>query len=248
MVSLNAMKVLLVDDERLAREELRRLLRGHPQIEIIGEAHNGNDAVEKISTLRPDGVFLDIQMPGANGLDVVAALEPPVPWVVFVTAYDEHAIQAFEMNALDFLVKPVDPARLAASVGRLEERAAARGDTAAHPARGRLQEHDRVFLRDKEQCWFVPVADLRLLESEGNYTRVHFPEGSTLLYRSLSELEARLPEPPFFRINRAQILNTHAIESVTPWFSGSLKARIAGGVEVEFSRRAALQFREQMSL
>jgi len=241
------MKVLLIDDERLAREELRRLLRGHPQIEIIGEATNGNDAVEKIGALRPDGVFLDIQMPGSNGLDVVAALEPPVPWVIFVTAYDEHAIQAFEMNALDFLVKPVDPVRLAASVGRLEERAAARGEAAA-PPRGRLSEHDRVFLRDKEQCWFVPVAELRLLESEGNYTRVHFPEGNTLLYRSLSDLETRLPEPLFFRINRAQIINTHAIESVTPWFSGSLKARIVGGVEVEFSRRAALQFREQMSL
>ncbi|HWL52990.1 MAG TPA: LytTR family DNA-binding domain-containing protein [Chthoniobacteraceae bacterium] len=242
-----SLKVLVVDDERLAREELKRLLRAFPEIEIVAEATHGEEAIATIRTARPDAVFLDIAMPGANGLDVVAALEPPVPSVVFVTAYDEHAIHAFEINAIDFLVKPVDPVRLSASVGRLLERhGAAHGEEGA--GRERLGEHDRVFLRERDQCWFVPVSDLFLLESEGSYTKVHFPDGTALLYRSLSDLEARLPASAFFRVNRAQIINLRAIESVAPWFSGSLKARLNGGIEVEFSRRAALLFRERMSL
>ncbi len=241
------MRVLIIDDERLAREELKRLLAAYPEIGIVGEAANGEEALAAIVAHHPDAVFLDIAMPGANGLDVIAALDPPIPWVVFVTAYDQHAIQAFEMNATDFLVKPVDPVRLAASVQRLKERVGNRlreDDT----QRQRLSESDRVFLRDREQCWFVPVNELLLLESEGSYTKVHFSGRSTLLYRSLSDLEARLPEPLFFRINRAQIINTHQIAEVVPWFSGSLKATMSNGVEVEFSRRAALLFRERMSL
>jgi two-component system, LytTR family, response regulator len=240
-------KALIVDDERLAREEMRRMLGFHPELEIVGEAANGPDAIAAIQRLRPEAVFLDIQMPGLNGFEVVAALEPPVPWIVFVTAYDQHAIQAFQVNALDFIVKPADPIRLAASVERLVDRARVLQN---HPgsAKQRLAESDRVFLREGERCWFVVLKELHLLESDGNYTRVHFGEGAALLPRSLSELENRLPEQLFFRANRAQIINTHAIAKVTPWFSNSLKVKLTSGIEVEFSRRAAQLFRERTSL
>src|SRR3954471_23839171 len=166
------MKVLLVDDERLAREELKRLLQAHPEVEIIGEAANGKQALTAVAEHRPDAVFLDIQMPGLNGLDVAAALEPPLPWIVFVTAYDKYAIQAFEMNAVDYIVKPADPARLATSLQRLRDRASAPRSEPIN-SKQRLAETDRVFVRDGEKCWFVPINDFKLLESEGNYTKVH---------------------------------------------------------------------------
>jgi two-component system LytT family response regulator len=241
------MKVLVVDDERLAREELKRLLSAYAEVEVVGDAANGKAALAAIEALKPDAVFLDIQMPGLNGLDVAAAMEPPLPWIVFVTAYDKYAIQAFEMNAVDYIVKPADPARVATSVQRLKERASG---PRAEPinSKQRLAESDRVFVRDGEKCWFVPINDFKLLESEGNYTKVHFADGAALIYRSLTELETRLPERIFFRINRGQIINTERIEKVEPWFSGSLKARLQGGAEVEFSRRAATLFRERMSL
>lgn len=241
------MRILLVDDERLAREEFKRLLAVHPGLELVGEAANGHEAISAIAKLQPDAVFLDIQMPGLGGFDVVEALEPPLPWIVFVTAYDKHAIKAFEVNALDFLVKPADPLRLAASVQRLSERF---NSSRLRPAcsRLRLSETDRVFLRDGDHCWFITVNELHLLESEGNYTRVHFAGGAALLSRSLAELEARLPERLFFRANRAQIINTNSIEQVNPWFSNSLRVKLAIGMDVEFSRRAAQLFREQTSL
>lgn len=241
------MKVVVVDDERLAREELKRLLKSHAEIEVVAEAANGKEALTAIEQHRPDAVFLDIQMPGLNGLDVAAALEPPLPWIVFVTAYDKYAIQAFEMNAVDYIVKPADPARLATSLQRLKDRAGAPRSEPIN-SKQRLSESDRVFLRDGDRCWFVPIHDFRLLESEGNYTRVHFSDGAAVIYRSLTELEGRLPDRIFFRINRGQVINTEVIEKVEPWFSGSLKAVLKGGAEVEFSRRAATLFRERMSL
>ncbi len=244
---MNRMKVMVVDDERLAREELKRLLAGHPELEVMGEAVNGPEAVAAINELQPDAVFMDIQMPGMNGFEVVAALEPPLPLIVFVTAYDRHALKAFEVSALDFIVKPADPLRLASSVQRLLERFAGSQSEKQAPKQ-KLTESDRVFLRDGDRCWFVTVSELRLLVSEGNYTRVHFSDGVALLSRSLSDLESRLPERLFFRVNRAQIINTNAIIEVIPWFSASLKARLTGDLEVEFSRRAARLFRERTSL
>ena len=245
------MKALLIDDERLARNELRRLLAGFPEIEIAGEAANGRQAREQLAALQPDLLFLDVQMPGETGIELLATLEPPVPHVIFTTAYDEFAVKAFELNALDYLLKPVDPARLAAAIAKLHERVAgAAGETAVRKAapRDRLEAKDKVFVREGDRCWFVEVASIRLLESEGNYTRVHFENAQPQLFRSLNAMEERLDPKYFFRANRRQIINLAWIDRIEPWFSGGLLVHLKGGSKVELSRRQAQEFRDKMSL
>lgn len=237
------MKALLIDDERLARNELRRLLAAHGSITVAGEAVDVADALEKIAALKPDLVFLDVQMPGADGFALLEKLEPPLPQVIFTTAYDEFAVKAFEFNALDYLLKPVDPNRLAAALERL----AARGDDAA-ARRERLTLEDKVFVREGDRCWFVPVKNIRLLESEGNYTRIHFDEHKPQLFRSLTAMEERLDPKHFFRANRKQVINLAWVDGIEPWFSGGLLVRLKGGLKVELSRRQAQDFRERMSL
>ena len=239
------MKTLLIDDERLARNELRRLLVAFPHIEIVGEARTAQQARELIGSVRPDLVFLDVQMPGETGLELLESLEPPAPRVIFTTAHDEFAVKAFELNALDYLLKPVDPARLATALARLEERSAVA--PAAAPT-GRLANEDKVFVREGDRCWFVEVRTIRLLESEGNYTRVHFADAQPQLFRSLNAMEERLDAKFFFRANRRQIINLAWVEKIEPWFSGGLLVHLKGGAKVELSRRQAQEFREQMSL
>ncbi len=244
------MKALLIDDERLARAELRRLLSAHPDIEVTGEAANAKQAREQIAALRPDLVFLDVQMPGESGIELLESLEPPVPQVIFTTAYDEFAVKAFELNALDYLLKPVDPARLAAAVTKLREppRSAGLAKPATETARDRLAPEDKVFVREGDRCWFVEVKSIRLLESEGNYTRVHFEVAQPQLFRSLNAMEERLDPKCFFRANRRQMINLAWIDKIEPWFSGGLLVHLKGGAQVELSRRQAQEFRERMSL
>lgn len=243
------MKALLIDDERLARNELRRLLAAFPDLEVAGEATNAKQAREQLATLQPDLIFLDVQMPGETGMELLASLEPPVPHVIFTTAYDEFAVKAFELNALDYLLKPVDPARLAAAVEKLREKAAGAEAHAAKPAsRERLATEDKVFVREGDRCWFVEVKSIRLLESEGNYTRVHFDNAQPQLFRSLNAMEERLDPKYFFRANRRQIINLAWIDKIEPWFSGGLLVHLKGGAKVELSRRQAQDFREKMSL
>lgn len=235
------MNALLVDDERLARRELRRLLAAHPDVTIAGEAANAAEARAQFAALRPALVFLDVQLPGEDGFALLETFEPPLPPVIFTTAYDEFAVKAFAFNALDYLLKPVDPARLAAALEKLAARAAAgRAD--------RLALTGKVFVREGERCWFVEVAAIRLLESEGNYTRVHFDDARPLLFRSLNAMEGRLDPRCFFRANRRQILNLQWIDRIEPWFSGGLRVHLKGGHQVELSRRQAQEFREKMSL
>lgn len=228
------MKALLIDDERLARNELRRLLVAFTQIEIVGEASTAKQARELIGSLRPELVFLDVQMPGETGLELLESLEPPAPRVIFTTAYDEFAVKAFELNALDYLLKPVDPARLATALARLDERPA--GASVSAPT-GRLANEDKVFVREGERCWFVEVKTIRLLESEGNYTRVHFADAQPQLFRSLNAMEERLDPKFFFRANRRQIINLAWVDKIEPWFSGGLLVHLKGGAKIELSRR-----------
>ena len=243
------MKALLIDDERLARNELRRLLAAHPEISIAGEAANAKQAREQLAALQPDLVFLDVQMPGETGMELLESLEAPVPHVIFTTAYDEFAVKAFELNALDYLLKPVDPARLAAALGRLREKTSgAAAESAKSVARERLAAEDKVFVREGDRCWFVEVKTIRLLESEGNYTRVHFADAQPQLFRSLNAMEERLDPKYFFRANRRQIINLAWIDKIEPWFSGGLLVHLKGGAKVELSRRQAQEFREKMSL
>ena len=240
------MKALLIDDERLARNELRRLLAAFPDVEIVGEAANGKQAREQLAALSPDLIFLDVQMPGETGMELLESLEPPAPEVIFTTAYDEFAVKAFELNALDYLLKPVDPARLAAALEKLRAKL---GTPAAPTAPAtKLAAEDKVFVREGDRCWFVEVRSIRLLESEGNYTRVHFDAAQPQLFRSLNAMEERLDPKYFFRANRRQIINLAWIDKIEPWFSGGLLVHLKGAAKVELSSRQAQEFREKMSL
>ena len=249
------MNAIIVDDERPARIELARLLGGCPAVRLVGEAESAPEACELIERLRPELVFLDIEMPEQNGFDLLESLSPPHPQVIFTTAYNAYAVRAFEVNALDYLLKPINPRRLAAALERVVQRCAgmpaasvesvgAGPDASAAP----LQPDEHVFVRDGDRCWFVPVRSLRLLESAGNHTRLHFDKATPLLYRTLNSMEERLPPALFMRANRSQLINLTMIETIGQWFSGSLKVMLKDGTEVEFSRRQAQLFRERMSL
>jgi len=243
------MKALLVDDERLARNELRRLLAKHADITVVGEAADVDEARARVGELGPELLFLDIQMPGDDGFTLLESLEPPLPQVIFTTAYDEFAVKAFEFNALDYLMKPVDPVRLAAALDKLRRQAERPPGVPAPAERpNRLAPDDKVFVREGERCWFVEVKTIRLMESEGNYTRVHFGDAQPQLFRSLNAMEERLDPRCFFRANRRQIINLAWIDRIEPWFSGGLLVHLKGGLKVELSRRQAQAFREQMSL
>jgi two-component system LytT family response regulator len=247
------MRALLIDDEPRARKELRRLLAVFPDIELAGEAADAVDGREQIAALKPNLLFLDIQMPEETGMELLESLEPPVPTVVFTTAYDQFAMKAFELNALDYLLKPVDPSRLAVTVERLRAIFANGPDstaasTARHVGDVRLCARDKVFVREGDRCWFVEISEIRLLESEGSYVRVHFGNVQPRLFRSLNALEARLDSKYYFRANRSQIINLNWIERIEPWFSGGLVVHLRGGAKVELSRRKAQAFRERTSL
>ncbi len=240
---------ILVDDERLARVELRRLLETYPDVRILAEASHVEEAAALIQEHKPDLVFLDIQMPGATGFDLLERLEGALPEVIFVTAYDEHALRAFEFNALDYLLKPVDPARLTEALTRARSRAATQAVAApTDQPTHKLGNSDRVFVRDGERCWLLPVGDIVMIESEGNYSVVKFAGNSPMLPRSLSSLEERLDPSVFFRANRSQLINLQKVRDVDLWFSGSLRVKLEGDIVVELSRRQAAAFRERLSL
>jgi len=245
-------KALLVDDERLARVELRRLLESHPEVQVVGEASHVEEALAAIKSLSPDLVFLDVQMPGATGFDLLERIDCAIPEVIFVTAYDEHALKAFEFNALDYLLKPIDPARLAEAVVRakneIESAASLEKPREEHAPAQKLKVEDRVFLRDGEKCWLLPVGDIVMIESDGNYSVVKFGNHSPMLPRSLSSLEERLDGNVFFRANRSQLINLKRVKNVDLWFSGGLKVTMEGDHVVELSRRQASSFRERLSL
>jgi two-component system LytT family response regulator len=226
-------KALIVDDERLARAELRRLLAAHSDIEIVGEAAHADEARDRIAQLAPDLLLLDIEMPGANAFDLLASLDA-APAVIFTTAFDAHAVRAFEVSALDYLLKPIDPVRLAAAIERALE--------AFRPA----ASIDRVFVRDGDRCWFVRLSDVPVIESEGNYARLDIP-GQPLLPRSLAYLEARL-QPAFFRASRKHLVNLKLVDRVEAVPGGGLVLILPGGKEVEMSRRAAQRFRAKMTV
>jgi two-component system LytT family response regulator len=228
------MTALIVDDERLARLELIRLLGAHPEVEVVGEARNAEEAAALIPKLAPDILFLDIQMPGMTGFDLLEQLDD-VPQVIFTTAYDAYAIKAFEVSALDYLLKPIAPPRLAAALAKVRPR----------QERTRLEQ---VFVRDGERCWIVRLTDIFLLESEGNYTRVYFGAERPLIRRSLNALEEQLDPAMFFRAGRKEILNLKWIDRVDIAVGGGLVVTLRGGKEVEMSRRQSARLREILSL
>lgn len=241
-----AIKTLIIDDERLARNELKKLLQQYGDIEVVDEASNVDEGIEKIELLAPDLIFLDIQMPGKTGFDLLAEVEK-APRVIFTTAYDEYAIKAFEVNALDYLMKPVEPKRLSDAIQKLQyeiqkEHAGQAGN------RGPLTEEDQVFVKDGERCWFVKLGEIRLFESVGNYAKVFFGTNKPLILKSLNALEERLDDRMFFRANRKHIINLRWIEKIEPYFNGGLILDLKGGEKIEVSRRQTVKFKEMMSL
>ena len=238
---------IIIDDERLARNELKKLLEQHTEIQIIDEASGVDEGVEKIELARPDLIFLDIQMPGKTGFDLLGELEK-APKVIFTTAFDEFALKAFEVNALDYLLKPIDPSRLSDAIQKLQtELALEQASLIGGSVRGPLTEADQVFVKDGEKCWFVKLAEIRLFESVGNYAKVYFSTHKPLILKSLNALEDRLDEHVFFRANRKHIINLHWIEKIEPYFNGGLLVELKGGEKIEISRRQTVKFKEMMS-
>jgi len=247
------LRTLIVDDERLARDELQRLLAPHDAVEVVATAANADAAEAAITKHDPDLLFLDVQMPGASGFDLLERLDA-VPHVVFATAYDEYAIEAFEANALDYLVKPIEPDRLAAALETVQARAtdptptAVTSDADEEAPPPTLTAEEQVFVRDGDRCWFVRLADVRLFEAAGNYTRLCFDDETPLIHRSLRYLEERLAPDTFFRASRQHILNLQWITDVESARGEKLRAVLPGEQTVELSRRRARVFEQQMRL
>lgn len=244
------MRAIVIDDERLARKELITLLNQLEAVEIVGEAVNAEDAKEKIKELSPDVIFLDIQMPEKTGFELLEELDF-VPHVIFTTAYDEYALKAFQVNALDYLLKPIEPKRLEEAINKLIkkvetnktiERAA---DTTSLK---KLTLEDQVFVKDGDRCWFVALSNVRLFESDGNYIKVYFDNVKPMIHKSLNALDERLDEKSFFRASRKHIINLGWVEGIEPWFNGGLVVTLKGGDRIEVSRRQAARFKEMMSL
>jgi two-component system LytT family response regulator len=238
-------KSIIIDDERLARVELRRLLTPFKEINIVGEAVNADDALSKISELNPDLIFLDIQMPGKNGFELLEELDS-VPKVVFTTAYDEYALKAFEYNALDYLLKPIEPKRLEEAIKKIIE--TNKKERISEDTQSVLTENDQVFVKDGDRCWFVKLTNVRLFESEGNYVRLYFDDNKPLILRTLNYLDERLDDRSFFRANRKHIINLKWIDNIEPWLNGGLLVKLKGGMKIEVSRRQAIKFKDKLSL
>jgi two-component system, LytTR family, response regulator len=241
-------KAIIIDDERLAREELKSLLQAYNEIEIVAECSSADNGISEINEKKPDLIFLDIQMPEKDGFQLLEELDY-VPEVIFVSAYDEYALKAFEVNALDYVLKPVVESRLDEAIkkviGKLNSE---KNESGKKNENGLLSEKDQVFIKDGEKCWFVNLPDIRIFESEGNYVRVFFGTNKPLILKSLNNLEKKLDNKLFFRANRKFIINLRNIESVENWFNGGLMVKLKSGEQIEISRRQAAKFKDMMSL
>lgn len=232
-------KCFLVDDEILAIKELETMLKVFPELEIVGSSDRAAKAVEMINSLKPDLIFLDINMPGMNGFELLENLEE-TPNVIFVTAYDEYAIQAFEVNALDYILKPVNPERLRDAINKIQKRTQSEKVNESE----KLGIDKKIFIKDGEKCYFVPIRDIYLIESEGNYVKVYFENKKALLHKSLTYMENRLTEEVFFRANRQFILNLNFIKNIEPYFNSTLLVEMKTGQKIDLSQRQSVKFRE----
>jgi two-component system LytT family response regulator len=242
-------KCLIIDDERLARQELRRILESHKNIEILDECSSAEEAITKIEELKPDLIFLDIQMPGKNGFDVLEEIMY-TPEVIFITAFDEFALKAFEVSALDYILNPVEENRFDISLKKVIQKIKEKRDdsdpTLANEEQ--LGPNDQVFVKDGEKCWFVELGEIRLFESEGNYVRVYFENNKPLILKSLNNLDKKLSDKLFFRANRKHIINLKWIDKIETWFNGGLLVILKDDKKIEISRRQAVKLKDRMSL
>jgi two-component system LytT family response regulator len=239
------MKIIIVDDSRLARKELTDLLSGIPDAEVIAEAIDVNSAIVAINTHKPDVVLLDIHLPDGDGFEVLEA-SSFTPNVIFTTAYEQHALRAFEVNALDYLLKPVTQDRLEAAIQRCKQKL--ENIEALIATKTTKTRTDQIFVRDGENCHFIRLSDLRLINVEGNYVRLHFLNTKTMLARSMNYIEEKLDPHVFFRANRQQIINIDYVESIEPWLNEGLLIKLTDGVEVEVSRRQARDLKQRLEV
>ena len=231
---MSRLNAIIVDDERLARSELRRMLGAHPDVAVVAEAANTVEAEAYLRSGGIDVMFLDIQMPGASGFDLLDRLDD-VPLVIFTTAYDEYAVRAFDVNAFDYLLKPIRSERLAAALDKAR---------AAHTR----PPSDRVFVRDGDRCWIVTLTDIALFEADGNYTRAFFGREHPMVRTSLQALEARLDPAVFFRASRRHIINLRHVDTIDDSVDDAYTVRLRGGHVVPVSRRQSRRLRETLSL
>lgn len=246
---MSTIKTIIVEDSRLARNELKELIKVYAEIEVIGEAENVDAAFAMINEMKPQLIFLDINMPGKDGFQLLEMLDD-VPVTVFTTAFDEYAIKSFEYNALDYLLKPINEKRFGDAVLKIKDKIENAGANAENKtvANHLLTEESQIFIKDGEKCWLVKIGEVFLFEIVGNYTRVYFKDSKPLIYKSLNQVEERLPETVFFRANRQQVINLKYIKSVDNWFNGKLKATMNDGTEIEISRRQSALFKDMLSL
>lgn len=235
-------KALIVEDSRLARNELMELLRAHPDVNVCEQCASIRKARSAIEQHKPDLLFLDINLPGGDGFELLESLDD-VPAVIFTTAYDEYALKAFDHNALDYLLKPITPESLARGLSRLENQI--RPTTAMTDSPEQINR--RIFVRDGDRCWLIDTRRIRYFESSGNYARIHFDEHKPMVYRSLSRIESRLPSDSFVRVSRQYIVNLNEIVSLEPWNQG-LVLTMSDGREIDVSRRHSQALKEKLSL
>lgn len=234
---------LIIDDERLAREEVRRALENYPEFTIVGEANNVEVAKALIEKEQPDIIFLDIHMPGKSGFDLLEEFGT-VPEVVFTTAYDQYAVQAFEVNALDYLVKPLREERFAKTIEKVKLEFKKQEDEQKVP----LASHQKIFIKDGEKVYFIALSEISLIESMDNYARLYFGNEKPMIKRSLNQLEERLDPKIFFRANRSQIINTEYIKEIQPYFNNKLRLVLTTGEIVDLSSRQSVNFKKRNSL
>lgn len=234
--------ILIVDDEALAREELRFLLSKIPSVGRINEANNIDEAEAYILQHHPDVILLDINMPGGSGFDLLERLTL-APAIIFTTAYSEHALKAFEVNALDYLLKPINPSRLTSALEKFTHT-----ENAEQNKPVTLNRNSKIFLKDRDQCWLIPLSDIIYIEATGNYCRIHFHNAKPMIKKSLSLLEKKLPSDSFIRANRQEIINIQKIECIEALENQQLQVQLSNQQEVVISRRQSQLFKEHLSL
>jgi two-component system LytT family response regulator len=251
-------RVLIADDEPLARERLRMLLAGETWLQIVAECQNGTEAIEAIDRLHPDLVLLDVQMPGATGFEVIEAVRPDrMPLIVFVTAFDKYALRAFDVHALDYLLKPFDRERFGQSLARARQQL-------ERPGNGDLERRllalvqdlraaprlERFVIKSGGRVFFVRADEIDWIEAAGNYVKLHVGRDAHLFRETMSTLESRLDPDTFFRIHRSHIVNIERVKELQPWFNGEYVVFLRSGTRLTLSRgyREKLQERIGRSL
>lgn len=236
---MNSIRTIIIDDERLARQDLKRLVADWDEIQIIGEAENAFEAKEMIELNQPDLIFLDIQMPRKNGFELLEELDN-TPIVIFVTAYDEYAIQAFDVNALDYIVKPIRTERfnrcIQKAIFQIQKN-----------QKEQKQTKQQIFVKDANKCYFIKLSEISYIKSIGNYAQLHFNGKAVMVKRSLNYLEETLPDY-FFRCNRSEIINHHFIDQIHPLLKGALQIELITKHVVDLSDRKSVIFKEKLKL